>query len=510
MNTLRDVVLRCRGFGDAVALRSGDAERTFGELVDRAARLAQHLTAAGLAPGDRVAVMVEDGIRALEPHLAAALAGLIIVPVNARFRSAEVEYILRDCGSRAVLHSSGVAPLVDALDAPDVVVRIDTGGGAAEDESEAYEAIVSRGGAAAPDVAVSADDLVMIGYTSGTTGRPKGAMMTNRGAIAAVRSNVVAFRVTPYGACAFSGSVSFTALFWAFIVPHLFAGASIDFLQPGLTMERWFERMERFGSTFTFVPTPYMDDFARHARQHPAVVERLAGVCHSASPASAAQRAAMVEVLGGAYVESYGMTESLAAVAATTRPDALAECAAEDRHATIGRPLAPADVYPVDADGNRLGPGTVGELVIESPSLFAGYWNNESASASALQGGRYLTGDLGHVDGRGFVYIDGRKADLIISGGMNVYPAEVEGVLATHPEVREAAVVGIAHERWGEAVAAVVVSVDGAELDEETVIRFVGERLASYKKPTRVLFAETLPRNANLKLIKTELREMFA
>src|SRR5690606_10280799 len=120
------------------------------------------------------------------------------------------------------------------------------------------------------------------------------------------------------GACAFSGSVSFTALFWAFIVPHLFVGASIDLLQPGLTMERWFARMERFGSTFTFVPTPYIDDFALHARKHPRVVDRLAGVCHSASLATASQRQAIVDVLGGVYLESYGMTESLAAVAATT------------------------------------------------------------------------------------------------------------------------------------------------------------------------------------------------
>lgn len=509
-HTLRDVVLRSRRFGDLVAVRAGDADRTYAELVDRSIRLARHLRDRGLASGDRVAVMVEDGIRALEPHLAAAVAGLVIVPVNARFRSAEVEHIVRDSGAKGLVHSSGVASIVDSIEAPSLVVTIDTGGAAEHDSLTAYEDVVRRGSAEPPQIAVSADDLVMIGYTSGTTGRPKGAMMSNGGAIAAVRSNIVAFRVIPYGACAFSGSVSFTALFWAFIVPHLFVGASIDFLQPGLTMERWFERMERFGSTFTFVPTPYMDQFATLASQNPAAIARLAGVCHSASPASSSQRSAMVEALGGAYVESYGMTESLAAVSATTRLDADATSAAADRHATIGRPIAPADVYPVDADGLRLGPDEVGELVIESPSLFVGYWNNDAASADALRDGRYFTGDLGHVDGAGFVYIDGRKADLIISGGMNVYPAEVEGELQTHPAVREVAVIGIPHERWGEAVAAVIVVEPGASLDEDAVIRFVGDRLASYKKPTRAVFVDALPRNANLKLIKSELGVLFS
>ena len=508
VTSLRDIVVRCRGFGQAVAIRAGEGERTYVDLVDRATRLAEYLLGLGLRPGDRVAVMVEDGIRAIEPHLAAALAGLVIVPVNARFRSAEAQHIISHSEARAIIHSSGVRDVADSAKSPGVLSLLNTGGAAVHDIDEAYETIVTDGAAELPRVEIAAHDLVMIGYTSGTTGRPKGAMMTNSGAVAAVRANTVAFRVVPYGACAFSGSVSFTALFWAFIVPHLFLGASIDFLQPGLTVERWFDRMEQFRSTFTFVPTPYINEFAQIANQRPVAVSNLVGVCHSASPATPQQRVDMLEAVGGAYIESFGMTESLAAVCATTQSDTGLECAADDIHATIGRPIAPADVYPVDEDGIRMAPGEVGELVIDSPSLFAGYWGNSAATSAALREGRYMTGDLGHVDASGYVYIDGRKADLIISGGMNIYPAEIEVVLQTHPRIVEAAVVGVPHERWGEAVAAVVVAEHGADLDEASVISYVADSLATYKKPTVVVFTDALPRNANLKIIKSELAKL--
>ncbi|MGF2949895.1 class I adenylate-forming enzyme family protein [Microbacterium alcoholitolerans] len=503
-------MLRAGDFGDAVAIRAGEYERTYRELVERCTRLAHHLLNSGLRAGDCVAIMVEDGLRAIEPHLACALAGLVIVPVNARFRSSEVEHIIVDSGARAVIHSAGVFDVLQESTIPDVMLRVSTGGAHADDTSADYESCVTGGSPCPPPtVAISPDDLVMIGYTSGTTGRPKGAMMTNASGIAAIRANVVAFRVVPYGACAFSGSVSFTALFWAFIAPHLFLGASIDFLQPNLTIERWFERMERFQSTFTFVPTPYMNDFAVWAKQRPEAITALSGVCHSASAATPEQRSLMLDALGSTYIESFGMTESLAAVCATTRMDSVGISPADDLLKTIGRAIAPANVYAVADDGSRLGPGDVGELVIESPSLFVGYWQNRSATQRSLSDGRYWTGDIGHVDAHGYVYIDGRKSELIISGGMNVYPAEIEAVLQSHPGVSEAAVLGIPHARWGESVAAAVVLRPGFSLDDASLIRHVSDRLASYKKPTSITFVDALPRNANLKVLKAELAQFF-
>lgn len=507
--TVRDLLLRSAGFGDRVAVRAGEHERTYAELVARASRVARWLLHAGLEPGDRVAVMVEDGLRSIEPHLAANLAGLVVVPVNARFRVDEVEHIVSDCGARAIVHTTGVASVVDAVPSAASLVRLVTGGGAAEDVDATYERLATSGPADPPDVQPHPDDVVMIGYTSGTTGAPKGAMMTHAGGLAAVRANVVAFRVVPYGACAFSGSVSFTALLWAFVYPHLSLGASLDMLQPGLTTDRWFDRMERHGATFTFVPTPLMDDFARVASERPAATARLAGVCHSASPATPEQRQAMVAALGPAYVESYGMTESLAAVAATTRLDADGSTGAEAPFATIGRPLAPADVHVVGEDGRRLPPGEVGEIVIASPSMFVGYWGRPDETRERLVDGVYRTGDLGHVDDQGFLYVDGRAADLIISGGMNVYPAEVERVLEQHPDVVEAAVIGVPHERWGESVCAVVVPAPGSGLTPDDVVAHVQERLASYKKPTRVELVDELPRNANAKVVKPVLRTRF-
>lgn len=506
VDTLREVLLRSRRFGEAVAVRADEHERTYADLLDRAARLARHLLDAGLVPGDRVAIMVEDGLRAVEPHLAANLAGLVVVPVNARFREHELAHILTDCGAAALVHSSGVDDVVAGCAAAAPLVRVRTGGGRGEDVDADYERVVTSGPADPPDVEVAPDDLVMIGYTSGTTGAPKGAMMTHRGGLAAMRANLVAFRVVPHGAGAFSGSISFTALMWAFVYPHLSVGASIDLLQPDLTFERWFDRMERFGATFTFVPTPYMAGFAEHAAARPAAVARLAGVCHSASPATVEQRRAVVDAVGAAYVESYGATETLAAVTATTRVDADGSTGADDPFSTIGRPLAPSDVVVVGEDGRLLPPGEVGEIVVESPALFVGYWAKAEATAQALRDGRYHTGDLGHVDEQGFVYVDGRHADLVISGGMNVYPAEVERVLQGLDGVADVAVVGVPHERWGESVCAVVVREPGSALSEDEVVAHAVAHLASYKKPTRVVFVEALPRNANLKVQKSVLR----
>lgn len=505
--TLRDVVLRGRRFGDRIAVRAGEHERSHADLVDRASRLARHLLESGLVPGDRVAAMVEDGLRSLEPHLAAALAGLVVVPVNARFRTAELDHVLRDCGARALVHSSGVATVVAASDlASQLDLVLDTGGSGALDIAAAYESVVSKGPVDLPDVPIEPDDIAMIGYTSGTTGHPKGAVMTHAAGLAGVRANLVAFRVVPYGSCAFSGSVSFTALLWAMIYPHLYVGCSLDMLQPDLTVERWFDRMLEHGSTFTFVPTPYLDDFAAEALRRPEAVQRLTGVCHSASPATSAQREAMAAALGPVSLESYGMTETLAAVTVTTTLDLCPESQADDPFTTIGRPLPPADVYPVDPQGRRVGPGEIGELVVESPSLFAGYWERAEATAEALREGRLHTGDLGHVDEQGFLYVDGRKVDLIISGGMNVYPAEVERVLHTHPDIVEVAVIGLPHSRWGESVCAVVVPREGSALTREDVVAHARAHLASYKKPTRVELVPALPRNANLKIQKADLR----
>ncbi|MCL3819843.1 class I adenylate-forming enzyme family protein [Aeromicrobium wangtongii] len=507
MRTMRDVLLRSRRFGERVAVRVGDEQRTYVQLIDRAARLARHLRMSGLEPGDRLAVMVEDGIRAVEPHLAAHLAGLVLVPVNARFRSAELDHILRDSGASGLVHSTGVSRIVDASDVAPGLFRIVTGGAASADIDSGYEQLLSTGPAAPPEITITGESLAMIGYTSGTTGAPKGAMMTHDAGMAALRANLVAFRVVPYGACAFSGSISFTALLWAFVYPHLAVGASIDFLQPDLTLDRWFDRMEQHGSTFTFVPTPYIDEFAQLAQCRPDAIARLAGVCHSASPATVDQRRAMVEALGPVYVESYGATETRAAgAAAATRPAGRGP-RAPGGPATIGRPLAPADIIIVDEAGRPVPPGVTGEIVIDSPSLFVGYWDNPEATAAALPDGRYFTGDLGHLDDAGFVYVDGRRADLIISGGMNIYPAEVEGVLAGLDGVADVAVVGVPHERWGESVCAVVVRSAGAVMTAEDVIGRVQANLASYKKPTRVEFVDALPRNANLKVMKSVLRK---
>ena len=231
---------------------------------------------------------------------------------------------------------------------------------------------------------------------------------------------------------------------------------------------------------------------------------------HSGSKARPDDLRDVVDAIGDRLVEGLGMTENSGGlITATRRGDFDADSAARDAYASVGRAAVDAAVRVVDADGNDVAHDgeSVGELVMTSPALMSGYWDNAEATAHALRDGWYWSGDLGSIDDAGFVYVSDRRTDLIVSGGMNVYPSEVEDAIASHPDVADVAVVGIPHERWGQTVAAVVVPRAGAVLDADRVVSHVRDRLASFKKPTTVVFADELPRTASLKVKRHEVRE---
>ncbi|MBN9618355.1 MAG: AMP-binding protein, partial [Actinobacteria bacterium] len=358
-----------------------------------------------------------------------------------------------------------------------------------------------------PTVERGPDELTIVGYTSGTTGQPKGVMHTERSMSRILRHMPVHFDLRPRGRCAFTGTLSFVAGIWGVLLPHLYLGGEVSFLA-GLPPDEWFDRMVAEGSTATYVPTPLADAFVEQCARRPEVLSTLRSVLHSGSKMPPTTLRRLVEVVGDRMMECYGMTETGAPVTTTEAEDWSATCAADDVYASAGRPMHLADVRIVGPDGASLPPGEAGEISVSSETQFLGYYRRPDLTAETLVDGRIRTGDVGHLDAAGYLYVTDRAKDMIVSGGMNVYPAEVEAALTGLPGLREIAVIGVPHERWGETVVAVAVRDDPA-LDERAVIDAARQRIASYKKPTAVRFVDALPRTASLKVDKPALRRTW-
>ncbi len=370
-----------------------------------------------------------------------------------------------------------------------------------------WTALLESGSTAVPEVPRAADDLTIIGYTSGTTGRPKGVMHTQRSMVRILRHMPVHFNARPRSRCAFTGTLSFVAGIWGVLLPHLYLGGEISFMA-GLDPDEWFDRMVREGTNLTYVPTPLADEFLRQLERRPEVLDSLNSAVHSGSKMPALTMRRLIEALGPRFIESYGMTETGAPVTTTEAIDWTDAGGADDAYASTGRPIHLADVTIVGTDGRTLPTGETGEISVRSETQFLGYYKQPELTAEMVIDGRLRTGDVGHLDAAGYLYVTDRAKDMIVSGGMNVFPAEVEAALVDVPGLVELAIFGVPHERWGETVVAVAVRSDPA-LDEAALIAASRDRIASYKKPTEVRFVDALPRTASLKIDKPALRRQW-
>ena len=302
--------------------------------------------------------------------------------------------------------------------------------------------------------------------------------------------------------------ISFVSGIWGVLLPHLFLGGELSFMA-GLPPDEWFDRMVAEGSQFTYLPTPLAGAFVEQVRRQPRVLETLRVAMHSGSAMPAATMRSVVEAVGGRFGEAYGMTETGAPVTRTEDADWTSRCEADDVYASTGRPVHIAELAVLGPSGEHLAAGETGEIAVRSDTQFAGYYKRPDLTAQTLVDGWLRTGDIGRLDDAGYLYVTDRAKDMIVSGGMNVFPAEVESALADLPGLAEIAVFGVPDERWGETVVAVAVSSDPG-LDADAVITAARQRLASYKKPTQVRFTDALPRTASLKVDKPELRRRWA
>ncbi|MCW3028621.1 MAG: AMP-binding protein [Solirubrobacterales bacterium] len=492
----------------AVRTPQGDA-RTYAQLDARTDRLANALLAKGLAPGDRVAAWMEDCVEYVELYLAVAKAGLVMVPINARLRSAEAAYPLKDSGARALFWTGGLNEGVSELEELEELLRVSLDAGS-ELDSHSFEDLVAGGREAAPPPP-SPESVYIIGYTSGTTGRPKGAILTHASVLALARLNALSYRLPLFSVAALTGSMSFVATVPSHIISHLYVGGTL-IVMGHWDVESLLATVQAQRATFTYVPSPTIAEFTEAAARDRVAWSTLESILHSGSRASAEKLRALCEVVGGRFVEGLGMTENSGGlITATTREDIDGVSEANEVFASVGRAVPESavevlgpDGAPVQRDGS-----SIGELAISSPALMTGYWNLPQETAEALKDGWYMTGDLAAIDAAGYVYIAERRTDLIVSGGMNVYPSEVEEHIATMPGVLECAVVGLPHERWGQTVVAAVVRDPSRAISDADVIEHCRAGLASYKKPTTVVFMDELPRTTSLKVKRSVVRDLL-
>ena len=473
------------------ALVFGGETRTFGDLDERANRLARALMTSGVRAGDRVAMLLHNGFEFVETLLACHRAGAAAVPVNFRLVADEVEYILADSGAVGLIAGDELVDL--AAGAGSLKFRLTVGAD--------YERVLRQSKPLDDWADVMEDEVALVMYTSGTTGRPKGALLSHRSLVASTLSWIHELDAGADDVW-LSGQPLVHIGGINGLLPFLFLGAT-QVISPTtrFVADDAVLRLEAHDVTMCiFVPTQW-EEICRAAADARLDCERLRVAMWGASSCPRATLELMARTFPRAQIVSaYGQTETAGATTLLKGPDAARKLG------SVGKPMLGIELRLVDDELRDVGVDEVGEVVYRGPALTSGYLGNEQATREAFAGCWFHSGDLARRDDEGYLYLVDRKKDLIVSGGENVYPAEVERALLEHPGVADAAVVGVPHPRWVETPLAFVVPTDDAEPSEAELIEHCRTRLAGYKKPSGVVFVETLPRNAAGKILKRELR----
>ncbi len=482
---------------------------SYAEADARANRIAHALAAAGLELGQRAAILARNCTDYALFYFAASKAGVVPVPLNYRLAAPEWSFILADAGAVLLFAQGELADAIDPVRGELPAIKRAIAIGTAPAGWEEWDAFLAGHPETPLARAVADDDDLYQMYTSGTTGHPKGAVVQQRavcenavqfGTVVAITPGERALVVTPYYHAAATIMTFVTVRAGGTLVIHE------DFV-PAEVVRALSE--DRIGIALL---VPAMIQFCLSAA--PDVEERrydaLRLIIYGASPISETVLRRALEVFGCGFLQAYGMTE-VTAIATGLLPADHERALREKPRLLLscGRPLMGTGVRVVDGDDRPVPVDTIGEILIRGPQLMRGYWNRPEANAESLRGGWMHSGDAGSFDDEGFLYVQDRVKDMIVSGGENVYPREIEDVLFRHPGIADAAVIGVPDEQWGEVVKAIVVRAAGSAPTAEEIIDFCRGQLAGYKRPRSVDFIAALPRNPSGKILKRELRAPY-
>jgi len=470
-------------------------------------RIANALVASGLSSGDRFAVLAKNCLEYLLIYYAASKAGVVPVPLNYRLAPPEWSYILNDSGARLLIARGEFIAPVDTLrgEIPRVERWIAMAGEAPGWES--WDEFLAEATTERPGREVTRDmDLYQM-YTSGTTGRPKGAVLTHGAVSANITQASMPFATAP-GERVLVVAPLYHAAAGLLAFATIQAGATA-YIQEDFNPAEVVRALSEEDIAVALL-VPVMIQFCMLAVPDAAQrsYDRLRLIVYGASAIAEQTLRDAMATFRCEFIQAYGMTETTALATNLLAADhhvALRE--KPERLLSAGRPALGTEIRIVDEGGRTLPAGSVGEVLVRGPQLMRGYWNLPEATREALEGGWMHTGDAGILDEDGFLYIQDRVKDMIVSGGENIYPREIEDVLLRHEAIADAAAIGVPDDTWGEAVRAVVVLREGATATEQEIIDFCRERLAGYKRPSSVEFIDALPRNPTGKILKRVLRE---
>ena len=491
--------------GDRTALVLNEHRWTYRELNEAADRVANGLASLGVRRGDRVALLGRNSVEWVVSYFGVAKSGAILVPASYWYKDGELRHVLTDSRARVLIASADHEQVVRGATADlappfDVVWIGDPAGGGVR-----YADLIAAASGDEPRIEIAETDAHVIMYTSGTTGAPKGAVLSHRAHVLHAATWAAETRASPDDVYLCTYPLFHTGGTDCGILPPMYAGAAVVVL-PWPDAGAVLDAIERHRVTaFRAVPTIWKRIVAQ-----PDLEERdLSSLKRVIAGSDAMPRELIDEIRRripqAAYLQNYGLTEA-GPVLTYLRPED-----PPTAYGSNGRAHPQAEVRIVDEAGRPLPAGAVGEIVARTEHVMLGYWDLPERTAEALRDGWLYTGDLGYLDEDGYLWVTGRKKDVIISGSEHVYPIEVEAVLRLHPDVEDVAVIGVPDPHWGEAVVAVIVPVSGRDPRAEDLVAFVRERLADFKRPRHVVFTDDLPRTGpTRKVQKAVLRERYA
>jgi acyl-CoA synthetase (AMP-forming)/AMP-acid ligase II len=485
--------------GDKIALIEGDETCSYAGLEGRASRIAQGLLERGVRPGDRVAYLGKNTLAYIEYFLGAAKARAVTVPVNWRLATAEVGYILDNAHPKLLLVEQEFEQTAAAVASH--TPRLVTGA-----SGDTFKAWRERQSSARVTPRADWSEPLLQLYTSGTTGRPKGAVLTHR-SLFSLRTHPEAlpdwYQWSPDDVSMIAMPIAhISGTGWAlWTLFHGATGVIMREFDPNVVFEKMLSKRV---NKIMMVPTA-MQIAARHPLAQRADFGFLKYIFYGGAPLPIELMRECSRVFGCGFVQMYGMTETAGTVVALGPDDH--DLAKGDRLSSVGRAVPGVELRIVDSNGRVLEPGVIGEIAVRSEANMAEYFEMPQATADTIDAEGFLrTGDAGYLDPQGYLYLKDRVKDMIISGGENIYPAEVENAIYGHPAVAEVAVVGVPDEKWGESVRAYIVPQAGASPTLQDIVEWAGKRIARYKLPKSIELVGALPRNHTGKVLRRELR----
>ncbi|MGT2434197.1 AMP-binding protein (plasmid) [Cupriavidus basilensis] len=492
---------------DRIAVRCGSRALTYRLLDQRSTRLANALCALGLAKGDRVAIQARNCVELIEIECALYKAGLVKAAMNARFSASEVSDLVQSCTPRVLIAGPSFTNYQSGTPGFDSVETFVALGGAVDGYVD-YEAMLASAPDTRLDVRMAPGDLAVLHFSSGSTGKVKAAMQSHGNRMAAFRKVLLSDGdVRPGDRLALLGPVTHAS--GMLVQPNLFRGVELVLFERFDPAE-FLDSVGKLGITHTMMVPAMVNMILAEPGLDRANLSSLRALSYGAAPMAPARIREAWERIGPILAQGYGASESTSGVARLSIADhAHAITHRPERLASCGRPFAESEVRVIDETGNDVSGDAIGEIVIRGEDVFQGYWGAPELTAEAVVDGWLRTGDLARVDEEGYLYLVDRKKDMIISGGFNVYPTEVEAVLYRHPDVFEACVIGVPDQTWGESVKAVVTLREGASAQPGDLIAHCRALISDYKAPKSVEFVRELPKNPNGKLARKLVREPY-